>query len=93
MAYMLPSQGLWVEKTRNKKHEHKHTTTDETGRMTLKLAIRVRIGGNHKTQDNNKDVQRATSGLSRCSHHPHQGNLVHFLGASTGSSESLSTHD
>ena len=61
MAYMLPSQGLWVEETRNKKHEHKHTTTDETGRMTLKLAIRVRIGGNHKTQDNNKDVQRATS--------------------------------
>ena len=62
--------------------------------MTLKRPIRVRIGGNHKTQDNNKDVQGPPVWLSRCSHHrPHQGDLVHFLGPSTGSSESLSTHD
>ena len=29
--------------------------------MTLKRPIRVRIGGNHRTQDNNKDIQRASS--------------------------------
>ena len=46
------SQGLWVEETSDKEHEHKHVD----GRNWTRI---VRIGG--QPQDNNKDVQRATS--------------------------------
>lgn len=46
------SQGLWVEDTRYKKHEHKHVD----GRNWTRT---VRIGG--QPQDSNNDVQRATS--------------------------------
>ena len=52
------SQGLWVEETRNREHKHAWTQTKLDGWLKIDTTIASDRG---QPQDNNPDVQGATS--------------------------------